>query len=364
MTEERATGGRFGGPHATLILCVLSLIATLIFSTACNRKPRNPLADTTPRPEPTPVATSTPAPEEGKGWFGFSKATPSARPTPTVPERIWETFDGQRAFAHVQWQVEIGPRPSGSEALEKTREYLTAELGKVGWEVERQAFIDRTPRGDIEFVNLVARFQGGNPDEPAPTDTQRVIVASHFDTKRFSTIDFVGAHDGASSTGALLELARVLAQDWALARQVELVLFDGEEAVVQFSETDGLYGSRHYASELRKSGRVKQFDYGILWDMIGDRDLTITLSPDSPPELARGIFAAAEELQLRSHFGYYNRNIWDDHVPLNQAGIPTIDLIDFDYLYWHTADDTLDKLSPESLEKVGEVTLFYLNSRR
>jgi Zn-dependent M28 family amino/carboxypeptidase len=138
------------------------------------------------------------------------------------------------------------------------------------------------------------------------------------------------------------------------------VFFDGEEAVSQFTETDGLYGSRFYAKDLQKSKRNAQFKFGILWDMIGDKDLTITLSPDSPPELAKGILSAATTLNLRDYFSYFDRNIYDDHVPLIEVGIPTIDLIDFDYIYWHTADDTLDKLSPLSLQKVGAVTLHYL----
>ena len=149
---------------------------------------------------------------------------------------------------------------------------------------------------------------------------------------------------------------------------MELVFFDGEEAFVQFTDpdelrvdnADGLFGSRHYASQLRTSGRARQFQFGILWDMIGDRDLTITLEPGSPPELTREILASADALGLRQHFGRYDRSILDDHYPLNRIRIPTINLIDFDYPAWHTADDTLERLSPESLQKIGAVTLHYL----
>ena len=212
----------------------------------------------------------------------------------------------------------------------------------------------------MNFVNIVARFSATTARARRIT-TQRAIVCSHYDSKRFSTIRFLGANDGASSTGALLELARVLALDPPLAAQVELVFFDGEEAFAQFTETDGLYGSRHYARALRESGRVTQFKFGILWDMIGDKDLTITLSPDSPQPLTEELLKASDALKLRAHFSYYDRPIWDDHVPLNQARIPTVNLIDFDYLYWHTADDTLDKLSAESLEKIGALTVYYLH---
>ena len=289
--------------------------------------------------------------------------SPNATPAPSViaepPAEIWKLFNGERAFAEVRKQVEVGPRPAGSPEIESARALIVASLEAAGWVVEKQEFTDTTPRGEMKFANLIARF--AMPGAKAIPTTQRAIVCSHYDTKRFSTIQFVGASDGASSTGALLELARVLALDPALAAQVELVFFDGEEALTAFTETDGLYGSRFYAKTLRESGRAKQFQFGILWDMIGDRDLTITLSQDTPAELTKSILAAAETLGVRDRFSYHHSPIYDDHVPLNMvARIPTIDLIDFDYLPWHTADDTLDKLSPASLQTIGAVTLFHL----
>src|SRR5690606_21020982 len=138
----------------------------------------------------------------------------------------------------------------------------------------------------------------------------------HYDTKVYDTIEFVGANDAGSSTGALMETARVLALDPRLARQVELVFFDGEEAFAQFTPTDGLYGSRHYARKLRETGRAAQFKAGVLWDMIGDKDLTITLPPDSPSAVTKGILEAADALGTRKHFSFARQPIWDDHVPL------------------------------------------------
>jgi Zn-dependent M28 family amino/carboxypeptidase len=255
--------------------------------------------------------------------------------------------------------VDFGPRPSNSEALEKARKYIVDLVQGTGWQVTRQKFVDQTPRGPVTFVNLIARFGSGG-QSPVSDATQRVIIASHYDTKIFDTIQFVGADDGGSSTGALIELARVLALDPELARRVELVFFDGEEAVVQFTELDGLYGSRHYARLLRETKRNRQFKFGILWDMIGPTDLNITIPPDSPPELVRDIFSGADALGVRKNFSYFRGPILDDHTPLNESHIPSIDLIDFDFIYWHTADDTLDKLSPESLQKVGAVTLYLL----
>ena len=281
---------------------------------------------------------------------------------PPVQQELWKKFSGDEAFASTKAQVDFGPRPAGSEALAQTRDYLVENLKQAGWQVDLQPFTDDTPIGPVKFVNLIARFPQ-SPGKPASTTTQQAIVCSHYDTKLFSMIRFVGASDGASSTGALVELARVLALDPPLAQKIELVFFDGEEAVRQWTETDSLYGSRHYARQLRESNRAKQFRFGILWDMIGKKNLTVTLPTDSPPELAKGIFAAADALNQRKHFTYFDQPIIDDNKPLNLSGIPTIDLIDFDYLYWHTADDTLDKLSPESLQTVGSVTLYYLQQR-
>jgi len=277
----------------------------------------------------------------------------AGRPLPD----IWTLYSGDRAFADVKAQVDMGPRPSGSATIEKTRQYIVDQVEKSGWKIEKQEFNDETPRGTVKFINLIARFGGDST-------TQQAIVCSHYDTKIFDAIRFVGASDGGSSTGALIEMARTLARDPGLARRIELVFFDGEEAVVEFNETDGLYGSRHYASDLRDTGRYKQFKFGILWDMMGPKNLEITLSPDSPPDLTKGILNAADALNLRQDFTFFDREIYDDHVPLGHiAEIPSIDLIDFHYPPWHTAADTLDKIGPESLRVVGAVTLYYLRTQ-
>jgi Zn-dependent M28 family amino/carboxypeptidase len=265
--------------------------------------------------------------------------------------KLWEQVSGDKALAHVRQLVDLGPRPAGSDALEKSRLYLEKQLQATGWKVARQSFVEETPRGKVSFVNLIATF--GDKAEP------QFLLCSHYDTKLYDTVRFVGANDGGSSTGLLLELGRVLAGDAALARRVELVFFDGEEAFVNFTETDGLYGSRYFARQL---GQEKpKFRGGILFDMIGDRSLDITLPPDSPAPMARDIFAAAETLKLRDHFTYFHSDILDDHTPLNAAGVPTIDLIDFDFSYWHTPDDTIDKLSAESLQIVGRVAIYYVS---
>jgi glutaminyl-peptide cyclotransferase len=269
--------------------------------------------------------------------------------------KIWEEFSGEKAFAHVQRLVDLGPRPAGSQAIEKSRDYIEEQLRRFGWHVTRQTFTDDTPRGKVQFVNLLARFSEENPPPPL------FLLCSHYDTKTFDTIRFVGADDGGSSTGLLLELARVLGQHPDLAKKIELAFFDGEEAYEQFSDKDGLYGSRYFARQLKGPGAASQFRGGILFDMVGDRSLGITLPSDSPAHMARDIFAAADALKLRSYFTYLDRELIDDHTPLNAIGIPTIDIIDFDYPWWHTAEDTLDKISPQSLQIVGAVALYYLS---
>jgi len=266
----------------------------------------------------------------------------------------WKEFSGERAFSHVQALVSLGPRPPESDAIKQARNYIHQQLEANGWQVIDQPFSAKTPRGPVRFVNLIAR----RPDQP---DQEKLFfVASHYDTKTFDLIRFVGANDGGSSSGALIELGRVLNQHPDLAARVELIFFDGEEAYSQFTKTDGLYGSRFFANKARQAKRAQYYRGGIVWDMIGDRNLTITLPFDSPSELASGIFAAADALKVRDHFTFYRDMVLDDHTPLNEVGIPTIDLIDFDYPPWHTVGDTMDKLSPESLRIVGQVTAYYL----
>jgi glutaminyl-peptide cyclotransferase len=264
-------------------------------------------------------------------------------------------FSGDKALAHVQRLVDFGPRPPESNAIEKSRAYIKQELKSSGWNVTEQAFTDNTPRGQARFVNLIARFG------TAPKANNLFLLCSHYDTKIFDTFRFVGANDGGSSTGLLLELGRVLAQQPRLAEEIELVFFDGEEAFENFSDTDGIYGSRHFAHELAQGGSAKSFRGGILFDMIGDRSLKVTIPPNSPPNISRDLFASAEALNVRSYFTYFDQDVTDDHTPLNAIGIPVIDLIDFRFSYWHTADDTMDKLSPQSLQIVGSVALYYLS---
>lgn len=271
-------------------------------------------------------------------------------------KKIWEEFSGDKALAHVQQLVDLGPRPPGSEALEKSRAYIEKQLSTFGWKVTRQVFTDETPHGKVQFINLIATFGAHGEKTPSPI----FLLCSHYDTKLFDTVRFVGANDGGSSTGLLLELARVLAQHPELARKIEVVFFDGEEAFENFSETDGIYGSRYFARQLASNKAAKEFHEGILFDMVGDRSLNVTFPPDSPPQIVSKLFAAADALKVRNHFTYFDREITDDHTPLNAIGIPTVDIIDFDFPWWHTSEDTIDKISAQSLQTVGSVAAHYL----
>lgn len=290
-------------------------------------------------------------------------------------------LSGDKAHAHVEALVNFGPRPAGSAALEQSRQYLEKELASLGWVVRRQAFTEKTPVGEVEFVNLRARFGEG-----AWKGRVEGLLCSHYDTKRYDQFEFVGANDGGSSTGLLVELARVLAERPEAARRLELVFFDGEEAFgTSITARDGLYGSKHYAAQWLLEPEKDRPRWGLLLDMVGDIDLNIRAAVRVPRQsirdlakaredgtyvvdivkveeslqrMSRHLLDAAGELDLRNHVGISPDYIIDDHIPLNVvAGIPTIDLIDFDFPSWHTPGDTLDKVSAESLAITGRVTL-------
>lgn len=292
----------------------------------------------------------------GQGWV-YDPAT-----------AVHKEFSGQQALQQVQQQMQIGPRVAGSDKLEKTRLQVQEALAQWGWQVKRQVFKKKTPAGEIEFVNLRIRFAGeatgGSTSDVENAEIwQRSIlglVVSHYESKKFEAFEFSGANDPGSSVAVLLEMARVMAARPALAKKLELVLFDGEEAFVDYTDTDGLYGSRYYAQALQQWPERSRPRWGVLLDMVGDKDLAIRVPADSPDFLVEKLFKAADELGLRKYFGMGSQRITDDHVPLNEAGIPTIDIIDMDYDYWHTPGDTLDKLSAESLQTVGQVTLLMI----
>jgi hypothetical protein len=280
-----------------------------------------------------------------------------ARDTAPAPAQT-PTFDSARAWEHLRQQVAIGPRPSGSPASQQTRDYLRAELTTVGVEVREQAFVARTPLGDVRMANIIGTIPGRRPD--------RIALASHYDTKLFREFRFVGANDGASSTAALLELGRVLASR-SNEFTIELLFLDGEEArMPEWRGTDNTYGSRHYVQEARAGGRLSSLRALVLLDMIGDRDLTIRRDSNSTPWLVDLIWAAAERVGHAATFSRQLTTVEDDHIAFLRAGVPSVDLIDLDTPMrrgtWHTADDSLDYVSARSLQIVGDVVLASLPS--
>lgn len=277
-------------------------------------------------------------------------------------------FDAERAFNHVKAQVAFGPRPAGSAAIEKTREYLLRELKSAGLNPTLDEFTEATPRGKVKFKNVIAELPGES--------SELIILGSHYDTKDFKEFTFVGANDGGSSTGVLLELARVLAADKQKRKfTYQFVFFDGEEAFCrEWSEClngkDHTYGSRHHAEKFQKEKQTARVKAMILLDMVGDKDLTIPREETSSGWLVNAIWGTAQELGYKKEFPNRPFTIGDDdHMPFLRAGIPAVDVIDFEYgkgdednSYWHTAQDTLDKISPKSLKIVGDVILLSLPS--
>tara|TARA_R110002096_G_scaffold4493_10_gene20846 strand:- start:14526 stop:15476 length:951 start_codon:yes stop_codon:yes gene_type:complete len=284
---------------------------------------------------------------------------PNYQPDPANP--LHAGLSGEKAYAHVEAMVAMGPRPAGSQALEKNRVYLENELRAAGWEPQRQDFEAETPIGPIQFSNIRARFPDSQESSHLWDRRAYLLVGSHYDTKRYTNIHFVGANDAGSSTGLLLEMARVAASEPEFAKHLELVFFDGEEAFVNFDEKDGLYGSRHYARNLiRRLDPQLRPEYVVVLDMVGETKLSITLPADTPKFLANTLRSAADELGTRRYFGVWPTSITDDHIPFRDEGIAAIDIIDFDFKAWHTAKDTLDHVSAQSLEIVGQTSIRFL----
>jgi len=255
-------------------------------------------------------------------------------------------FDGASALRHVERLVAIGPRPAGSPAAAKARAYILGELRAAGVTARVEAFDADTPHGRLKMANIVAALPGRRPDV--------IMLAGHYDTKWFRDIRFVGANDGGSSAALLIELARRLA---ARPREYTywVVWFDGEEARETWSATDSLYGSRWMARELARTGTLPRAV--IVADMIGDRELDIRREALSTEWLTDLIWVAAARRGEGAHFLPDAMAIEDDHVPFLRAGVPSALVIDLDYPPWHTAEDTLDKVSARSLAIVGNVVL-------
>jgi len=265
-------------------------------------------------------------------------------------------FDSARAMQYVREMVAFGPRPIGSANHQKVEDYISSHLKGDG--VENDVFTAETPVGKFPVRNIIAKFPG--------TRDGIIVIASHYDTNYpLRKTSYIGANDGASSSALLLEIANQLRGKKRDGYSVWLVWDDAEEAMKPESELafdkDSLYGIRNLAEKWQNDGTLKKVKAFLLADMIGDADLNIDRDQNSTPWLEEIVYQAASRLGYQSHFFARDNQVTDDHIPFMQRGVPCADLIDFDYgynnVFWHTPQDTVDKLSPKSLEIAGSTIL-------
>ncbi|MFZ2655375.1 MAG: M28 family peptidase [Victivallales bacterium] len=265
-------------------------------------------------------------------------------------------MNGDDILARVSSFYNIGPKISGSENAAKAAEHIRQEITGFGLKPETDEWEQLNGEGiKTVYRNISVVIPGEKKDF--------IIIGSHYDTKRIDTVpDFAGANDGASSTGLLLSAVNSLKKSGVKPHYtLRFVFLDGEECLVDYTERDGLAGSRRLASRLKDSGMMSNCRAVIIMDMVGDKDLNISIPANSTPELTEKALAAAEKRKLAGFISKGNAAMTDDHVPFLDIGIPAIDIIDFEYgennRYWHTGGDTLDKLSPSSLEISGKLLM-------
>jgi glutaminyl-peptide cyclotransferase len=280
---------------------------------------------------------------------GTTSAPPAQVPDDALPPEKTGGFDGAKAYAHVAKLVSFGPRPAGSQAILQTQDYISSQLSSFGCTVDSDSFSADTPAGRLPMKNIVAKVQG---------ERQGIILlATHYDTKKLD--NFVGADDGGSSTGVMLELARNMCA-MRPHYSIWLAFFDGEEAVrKEWQDPDNRYGSRQMAAKMAASGELKHVRAMILADLVGGRALGIRKEQYSTKQLEDLIWAAAKRLGYGQVFLDEATPVDDDHLSFLQRGVPSADVIDLvnSAGYWHTPQDTLDKISAKSLGIVGHVLL-------
>jgi len=284
--------------------------------------------------------------------ISLSSPSPSPPPIPT-------SFNGERAMAHVKQQLEFGPRPPDTPELVKTRNYIATELKSYGLAVSTDEFVANTPQGRKKMTNIIAEIPGES--------TSVIIISSHYDTKFFKDLRFVGANDPGASVGTLLEIARVAASSATKPKATyRFVFFDGEEAFCEGwddcgtpDNPDHTYGSRHYAEQLVDRHQVQSVRALILLDMMGYTRLELGRDTMSSRWLQDIIWQTGRDLGYTKIFVDRPEGVGgDDHEPFLRAGIDSVDLIQLnDYRYWHTPEDTLDKISAQSMKIVGETVL-------
>jgi glutaminyl-peptide cyclotransferase len=308
-----------------------------LFSVACSagREGKTPAASPT---ESSPASATAPA--------------PVAPPVPSVEAGPAPTINAARAMQYTKEVVAFGARPIGSENHRRLEHYIVGHL--KGDEVEDDSFVADTVEGRFPVRNIIAKYPG--------IKDGIIVIAGHYDTNYpLRNTAFVGANDGGSSTAILLEFANQLRGKKRDGYSVWLLWTDGEEAVRQWSDTDSVYGTKHLAARWQKDGTIKKIKAFLLADMIGDADLNIERESHSAPWLEDLVYQAATKLGYQSHFYARTLDIEDDHLPFVKLGVPCADLIDLDYgygnVFHHSPQDTMDKLSPKSLQIAGDVIL-------
>src|SRR6202167_4294184 len=259
-----------------------------------------------------------------------------------------KNFSGAEAFSFTREAVALGPRPDGSAAIAKLRAMIKQQLALRGCEIISDRFTAQTPDGPLAMENIIAKFPG--------MSGRAIAVTGHYDTKKLAS--FVGANDGGSSTGMLLELAAAL-QGRPRIDDVYLVFFDGEEAIHEWTATDSIYGSRHLAAKWTADGTNARLKALINVDMTGDKNLRLLWDENSAPSVRKLVWDVADSLGYSAAFPRQGNAIEDDHIPFIKAGVRAVDLIDFDSqsTFWHTPQDTMDKLDAHSLQVIGAVVM-------
>jgi peptidase M28-like protein len=286
-------------------------------------------------------------------------ASSRSRPLPTAAPAFATAFNGERAMDHVRKQIDFGPRPPDSQPLAKTRAYIVSALESYGLKVSLDEFTATTPEGEKKMANIVAEF-------PGETKTL-ILITSHYDTKFYKDMLFVGANDPAASVATLLEIGRVLGSSGAKPKATyRLVFFDGEEAFCEGwsdcqndGKPDNTYGSRHYVEQLRANKELQSARALILLDMMGYKNLELGRDSMSTKWLQDIIWQTGRELGYGKIFLDREEGVGgDDHEPFLRAGIDAVDVIQLtSYPHWHKADDTIDKVSAQSMKIVGETIL-------
>jgi len=322
------------------MLCTAACVSAFFIGLAgCKAKADSPQPDAKDAPFMSAVTTAPPAATQD--------------PAEAPPPEKTGGFDGKRAFAHVAKQVSFGPRPAGSPAIAKTQDYILAELKSYGCSADIDAFSSDTPAGRLPMKNILVKIPGDRPGV--------ILLGTHYDTKRLE--NFVGADDGGSSTGVMLELARNLCPQHG-RYSVWIAFFDGEEAVrPEWHDPDNCYGSRQMAARFANSGDLTKIKALLLADIVGTRTPHFKRETYSTKALVDLVWGVAKKLGYGDVFVEDSSAVEDDHQSFLKRHVPSVDVIDLDngpggdVYYWHTPQDSLDKISPKTLAIVGHVFL-------